>query len=202
MASAVIYGDDGNELNSFEVAFNGDLSKATLMNVISAAASQPTNTFGMVSSTGSNPLGGGTFHPNATFQNPGFQNQFPTIVPLTGTDPFDWQKDNTCLLGCHVTAELTEYIDGAIVSNCSVCGKRIQLDRIPGGVSLLRVQELLGAVMNIEDMENIEGFNLSDLLGKFTELRDQLEKEEFAVRQERKLLDLAAQILNTKVVPS
>lgn len=202
MASAVIYGDDGNEINSFEVALNGELNNATLVNLMGFAATtaassapQNSNTFSVIGASGTNPLGGGTFHP-------GFQNQFPTIVPLTGTDPFDWQKDTNCLLGCHVTAELTEYIDGVIVSSCSVCGKRIQLDRIPGGVSLLRVQELLGAVMNIEDIENIEGFNLSDLLGKFTELRDQLEKEEFAVRQERKLLDLAAQILNTKVVPS
>lgn len=100
----------------------------------------------------------------------------------------------------HVASEETvEYIDGVIVGTCSTCGSRLQVNRVSGGVSILRIKHLLGVVMAIdEETVQLPDWDESETLGEFGTIKDLLEAEEFALRQARKLLDLAGKVLAHK----
>lgn len=135
--------------------------------------------------TTATPNYGGNLYP---YNTPNFEMIGPSYDP--------------CPMGHVASEEDIEYIDGVVVGHCVTCNVRMQMNRVAGGMSLLRIQHLLGKVMSIdESTTQLEEFNLGEILGDFSDLRDLLEKDEFALRQTRKLFDLAGQVLSTKVSP-
>jgi len=116
---------------------------------------------------------------------------------LMGTSTSTNLQFNPCLSGHSLTEDTIEYADGLLVGFCEHCSTRVELKKIPGGISMFRVKALLGGVMGLE--EDTEELNLGDLLGVFEELNRDLDEEERAMRQKRKMIDLATQVLNNKV---
>jgi len=126
-----------------------------------------------------------------------------TNTPLMG-QPFPGDFGISSAFACaagHIAAdEEVEYVDGVAIARCVNCDARMQFPRVKGGISMLQIQTLLGVLMGLDDeTAQIEGFDISDILGQYTEVREKIEAEEFAVRQARKLFDIAGEILNTKV---
>lgn len=124
-------------------------------------------------------------------------------IPLAGISGIGFSPTITtpeCLGGHTLSEDLIEYIDGVVVAYCAVCNDRCTIARLPGGISFLRVKALLGSAMGLDDeTAHIEHFNVSDMLGEFATLRDELEKEEFAIQQARKLIEIAGKILEKKL---
>ncbi len=141
----------------------------------------------------------GSINLNTTISNLG-TSVTPSIGIQTFQSPSYFDQD-LCPLGHVASDDDIEFItDGVIVSKCITCGKRMQVSRVVGGLSLLRVQHLLGKVMSMDgETEQLEEFNLGDVLADFAELTERLEVEERALRQARKLIGLAEQVLAAKV---
>jgi hypothetical protein len=116
---------------------------------------------------------------------------------LVGTDK---ELIDPCVLGHVVSSEHIEYFDGLVVSNCRVCGVRIMLARVPGGISTLKLKAFLGAVMGLDLSEEEDAdFRLSDLLSYLNELRSEVAQEASALRRANSMIDLAAQMLQQRI---
>lgn len=177
---------------------------STLGSIV-ADTTNTANAFQAVGGASSSMAGGGiTNNPYVTtggtsMPSGGFVTTSPnwTITPSFAPTFYD---QNICPLGHVASEDEVEFVDGVIVSKCITCGQRMQVNRVAGGMSLLRVQTLLGKVMSMDgDTEQMEEFSLSEILGDFAELKERLETEEFALRQARKLIELASQVLSAKV---
>jgi len=96
-----------------------------------------------------------------------------------------WSGDQpvSCLGGHLVTGKLVEYADGLFVANCQTCGERIKIERIPGGVSWRQASAFLARSLDLD------GENISELLGLLKELECQLDVE-------KRKLDHAQQLIN------
>jgi len=126
---------------------------------------------------------------------------YNTPTPLMGQPyPGDFGTLLACAAGHIAADEEVEYVDGVAIARCINCDARMQFPRVKGGISMLQIQTLLGVLMGLDDeTAQIEGFDISEILGQYNEVREKIEAEEFAVRQARKLFDIAGEILNTKV---
>lgn len=124
-----------------------------------------------------------------------------TFAPNTGT--YFWETGtgiDLCGTGHVAVVDSIEYVDGQVVSRCGTCGARLVMGKVAGGLAFLRIQTILGQIMSLdEEVLALEGVDLGEILGDFAQLREDLEKEEYALRQARRLFDLAEQILATKV---
>lgn len=122
-----------------------------------------------------------------------------TFAPTT--TQYVWDAGiEICGAGHVAVVDSIEYVDGQVVSRCGTCGARLVMGKVAGGIAFLRIQTVLGQIMSIdEDVLAIEGVDLGEILGEFALLREDLEREEHALRQARRLFDLAEQILATKV---
>lgn len=132
--------------------------------------------------------------PNVNWVNP---NQ---VVQLTGTStqspPFTFDPD-PCAGGHHLNEDLIEYIDGTVVGNCATCATRVVIDRVPGGVSLLRVKALLASLMSL-GTEN-EVVDESEILGLLSLLQKEMEAEEYALEEVREMMDLCHRIVRKRI---
>lgn len=125
-----------------------------------------------------------------------------TFAPTyPSTTQYVWDTGiEICGAGHVAVVDSIEYVDGQVVSRCGTCGARLVMGKVAGGLAFLRIQTILGQIMSIdEEVLAIEGVDLGEILGEFALLREDLEREEHALRQARRLFDLAAQILATKV---
>lgn len=128
---------------------------------------------------------------------------FPQASPLIGQPyPQDYSSYDLCAGGHKAASEEVEYSDGVVIAFCERCGVRMEYPRVKGGISMLQIQTLLGVLMGLDE-ENMqtEGFDVSDIIGQYADVRDKIETEEFAVRQAKKLFELATKLMETKVKP-
>ena len=124
--------------------------------------------------------------------------QYPNAGTLVVTTSFGTGPE--CPMGHVVEEKAVEYYDGVVVAHCSRCGDRIILPSIPGGVSFLRIQTLLGAVMGLDEQTvELPGFDLGSIMELLVELREAIENEMFAVEEAKRLIDLAQALLEQKV---
>jgi hypothetical protein len=120
---------------------------------------------------------GGFFMPSNTSGNPLSSSGWVTASPWTAT--LYGTEVGFCQ---HVTgSELVEYIDGKVFAHCVNCAARIEVGRVPGGVNLLRLRDVL-SVMQSE----IE----CDLVGLYAEIREAVQAEREALEEAELLLSL------------
>lgn len=95
----------------------------------------------------------------------------------------------------HVTSEdLIEYGDGVVVSHCALCQARIEITRVPGGMNVLRLKDLVARLVASNPDE------LSELLGEFADQKNAFAEEHRALDEAADLLRTAETLLKEKSV--
>lgn len=145
----------------------------------------PCDNVEMTSTAASNTAigGGGGYNPNV----PNYY--LPNTITGTSTTISTWPTVTT---HDHLADEEMEYVDGTVFAKCAVCGDRIQILRVPGGLAGPTLQALLGALVSLR----INDSKLSEVLGLFSDFKAAMEAEEEALEEIRKLFAIAQQMLN------
>lgn len=119
------------------------------------------------------------------------------FTQLTGTGS---PLMDPCVGGHRLPEDLIEYIDGTIVGYCASCGTRVVIDRVPGGVSLVRAKALLASLMSLgTDHEVVDE---SEIFGHLALLQKEMEAEEYALEEVREMMDLCHRIVRKKIKPN
>lgn len=121
-----------------------------------------------------------------------------TILPdhrslaLTGTG---FQIVAPCVEHCADPATL-EFVDDQIAGKCQQCGIRLTMNRLPGGMSLLRIKHLVGEAVALSEHLD-QGDDLTpQVVAELSAVRESLENEERAVQQARKLFEIAERLIS------
>lgn len=110
------------------------------------------------------------------------QSSYTFITGSTNSDTWAG-NDVPC---AHVTASTVEYRDGLVFGVCRYCGERIQIERLPGGLSLLFARSLaVDATQEIND----------NLLLSLNDLQNQIEAEKQALEEAEHYLMLIKRLV-------
>lgn len=116
------------------------------------------------------PINDGSYTSTTTSTTTTF-NYLSGCAPLTGTSTNAWDISAQCLR--HATGQLTEYADGTAETNCEYCGAVILVHAVPGGINLLRIQQLLEKLVADECSD--------ELVEEYVEMRQVLQAEQDAL---------------------
>lgn len=129
-----------------------------------------------------------------------------SCVPIIGIgglgEPADmpWTANVRCAGGHRASVEVTEYIDGEMVSTCEGCGERMILPRVPGAVPILRLKAFVGTLMGLAVGDEDEDFNFSELLCDFADIKRAIATEDEAVTRAQSLMGIAEKLIKAKLV--
>lgn len=104
----------------------------------------------------------------------------------------------TCAGGHRAAADVTEYIDGEMVSYCAGCGERIILPRVPGAVPILRLKRFIETMVTLAT-DGEADIDEGALLYEYTELKRAIETEADALSRLQSLLDIAERLIAAKL---
>lgn len=129
--------------------------------------------------------GGGDLHYTFTPTN-----TFGAIQSVDFTQGHWNSLDTTvaCVGGHKVSGDLIEYADGLFVGHCAQCLTRVQIEKIPGGVSWMKAGHFIAGALGLEedDTESASG-----LLAQLKELEADIAAEERKLEQAKKLIKIA-----------
>jgi hypothetical protein len=112
-----------------------------------------------------------------------------------------WDTDDPCSAG-HVCGEPIEYVDGVFAASCLMCGARVLLSGVPGGVTLMRSKALLQRFLKLRDEDSaqcsnpIQLANASGMLEELSGLVIKLAHERVKMDEIGKLLDYCKVIVH------
>lgn len=92
---------------------------------------------------------------------------------------------------CETRGELIEYDDGQVYDYCIHCNKRVRLERVPGGVNLQKLKNLVASLL-------VEGEDVSKQYGDFSELMVALDEEAALLSEAQILLSISREILEKR----
>lgn len=113
----------------------------------------------------------------------------------------EWGNHDPCSAG-HVCGDAVEYVDGVVAASCLMCGDRVLLRGVPGGVTLMRAKALFEKFLNLRDRDSAKTSNpiwLANASGMLEELSDlviALAHERVKNNEIAKLLDYCKAIVH------
>lgn len=112
----------------------------------------------------------------------------------------EWGNHDPCSAG-HVCSDAVEYVDGVVAASCLVCGTRVLLPSVPGGVTLMRAKALFEKLLKLRDEDSAKTSNpvwLANVSGMLEELSDlviALAHERVKMNEVGKLLDYCKSVV-------
>lgn len=102
--------------------------------------------------------------------------------------------------GGHIAADdwVELPLEGLWQNKCMVCGAVFRAT-VPDSVNMTEVKELLGEIMGLDEGVDLDGFDVSDALGRYTALKEKIEAKAYELRQIERLILLAGKMLEKKV---
>lgn len=113
----------------------------------------------------------------------------------------DWGTQDPCSAG-HVCGDGVEYVDGVVATSCLLCGERVLLSGVPGGVTLMRVKALFEKFLRLRDEDSaqtsnpIQLANASGMLEELSDLVIAFAHERVKMNEVGKLLDYCKVIVH------